>query len=297
MSRPMIFNGREITVCVGSQFFIDREAHRGMGAFALLRKLFSGPQDLTLTDGAAEASAKVWEPAGGDIARLYAFNWIRALKPFATIQEHSIRRKSGTSWDALNGVIGFFGSAVDVLAQRAFPGGFSPSSPFQTLDVDANGLFDTITEIGWKEKLKPKYERESFTWLLQEAAAAPSGELRKKVVYDQTGKACGWFVYYLNPGGVCSVLQIYSRRTDQFRGVLRALFADAAQGGGACVKGQSQPKQLVDLTEEHCLFRQPNSSVLVQSRDTAITAAIHRGDAALSRLDGECWLRFAPEKW
>jgi len=55
----------------------------------------------------------------------------------------------------------------------------------------------------------------------------------------------------------------------------RTLLADAAASGGSCVKGQSPPKKLVDLTQL-CIFRHPNSSVL-----------IHRGTAMPTRLDGE----------
>jgi hypothetical protein len=57
------------------------------------------------------------------------------------------------------------------------------------------------------------------------------------------------------------------------------------------------PKYLVNLTNLRCLFRQPQTSVLVHSRDSDLLNVIHRGDAALSRLDGEAWLRFSGEDW
>lgn len=293
MRRPMLLAGREISVAVYSQFMMDREAHRGMGGLALLRKCLDGSQELNFTDGSAEGSSKVWESVGGEKVGLYSFNWLRVLRPVATIQEHSTGRRQGGVWTAINGAAAILGMPIDAVAQRFL----QPRSPFETVAVDSGTLFETITEIGWREKLKPSYERESFGWLISEAAQAKYGQLRMRVTREQDGKVCGWFVYYLKPGGACYLLQIGARRADQYRGVLRALFADAAAGGGTCVKGQSQPRHLVDLTEEHCLFRHPQSSVLIASRDPELKAAIHRGDAALSRLDGESWLRFPVEDW
>ncbi len=291
--RRMEFSGRAITAGIMTQFMIDRDFHKGKGPLHLLQRFFSGLQDLSYTDGASEPAAKAWEKAGGDAARLYSFNWLRALRPVATIQEHSTGRRQGGIWTAINGAAAILGLPIDAVAQRFL----QPRSPFETVAVDSGTLFETITEIGWREKLKPSYERDSFAWLISEAAQAKYGQLRLRVTREQDGKACGWFVYYLKPGGACYLLQIGARRADQYRGVLRALFADAAAGGGTCVKGQSQPRHLVDLTEEHCLFRHPQSSVLIASRDPELKAAIHRGDAALSRLDGESWLRFPAEDW
>ena len=293
MRRPMHFAGREINVAVYSQFMMDREAHRGMGAIALFRKCVAGSQELNFTDGSAEGSAKVWAAVGGEKVGLYSFNWLRTLRPVATIQEHTTGRLRGGVWTAINGAVGLLGAPIDAVAQRFL----RPTTPYETVAVDSAALFETITDIGWREKLKPSYQRESFNWLIAEASQAKYGQFRLRVTREQDGKACGWFVYYLKPGGVCYVLQIGARRADQYRGVLRALFADAADGGGTCVKGQSQPRHLVDLTEEHCLFRHPNSSVLIASRDPELKAAIHRGDAALTRLDGESWLRFSVEDW
>jgi len=297
MNRPMQFAGKPIKTAVVSQLFIDRDIHQGMGALALLRKCFQGPQDLCFTDGAAEASAKIWEAAGGDAARLYSFNWIRPLRLISTLQEHSIGRKQGGFWNVINGAVDLVGSPLDTLAQRWSGEGLRPSVPCETVSVDVDTLLDAITEIGWREKLKPAYERASFRWLIAESEQAQYGQLRLCITRDKDGRTSGWFVYYLRPSGVCYLLQLGARRSNEYRTVLRALFADAAAGGGSCVKGQSQPKKLVDLTEEHCIFRHPNSSVLIHSKDSELRAAIHRGDAMLTRLDGESWLRFSAEEW
>src|SRR5262249_43806082 len=49
--RPMSLNGRSITVAVGSQFMVAPH-HRGLG-IKLLKTFLSGPQHLSITDGAS----------------------------------------------------------------------------------------------------------------------------------------------------------------------------------------------------------------------------------------------------
>jgi hypothetical protein len=293
MERRMQFEGQKIRVAVVSQFFIDREKHRGLGAVQLLRKFFSGPQDLSYTDGAAEQAARVWEAAGGEAARLYSFNWLRVLRPVATLQEQSIGRRQNGMWKWINGAVRVGAIPVDVLAGRWT----IPQDVYASEQIDSDGLWELIQHCESREKLRPDYDRETFRWLMRETAEARYGNLKMKVCRDEDGQLAGWFIYYARRGGACLTMQTGARRQDQHRKILRSLFADASDEGGTSVKGQSQPKLLVSLTEEKCLFRHPNSSVLIQSRNEKLRAAIHRGDAALSRLDGECWLRFPAEDW
>jgi len=46
------------------------------------------------------------------------------------------------------------------------------------------------------------------------------------------------------------------------------------------------------LSDRRCWFRQEGTWTLVHSRHRDILSAVHQGDAFLSRLDGEWWLRF-----
>ena len=72
---------------------------------------------------------------------------------------------------------------------------------------------------------------------------------------------------------------------------------DAWQQKCVWVKGQTMPDYLTALTNGNCFFRHPDASTLVHSPDKDIVTAVRLGEAALTRLDGECWLRFAPEQW
>jgi hypothetical protein len=295
--RPMEFRGRTIRLAAFSQFMVDREQYRGPAALELLRRLFESPHDLCMTDGAGESTHVLWKAAGGQAAQLYSFNWLRMLRPIASARSFLDRTTGAVRW--LGGATLAAAAPLDFLLAKLPHDAFRPpQTSYISRPVAAGELFDCIQRVGWREPLKPSYDLSSFKWLMSQAASARLfGELRMAAVSTPDGDLCGWYVYYANRGGPSSLLQIGSRRRDLFDGVLTALFRDAWQQGSSSVKGQAIPAFLVNLTAHYCLFRQANTSVLVQSRDPALVDAILRGQAALSRLDSDSWMRFAGEPW
>ena len=297
LPRRMEFRGRSINVAVATQFTVDREQHRGLAAMELLRRFFRGPQDLSYTDGAGGSIDLLWSSAGAHPARLYSFNWLRVLRPLGAVRSFGGR---------LQGRLGVMGRAAASLAAPAdfllsklpHPALRPPRSACVSTPLDAAELFRVMQEVGWREALRPSYDLPAFEWLMSQVAAnRPLGDLLMTAVHKPDGDLCGYYVCQVKRGGHASVLQIGLRRHDHFDSVLGALFRDAWQHGASSVKGQAIPSALVNLTNQYCLFRQAHTNVLFQAHDPAITEAIFRGDAGLSRLDGEYWLRFATEDW
>jgi hypothetical protein len=173
-----------------------------------------------------------------------------------------------------------------------------PDSTYTCRQASAAEILDAIQEAGSREALKPVYELPSFVWLIAQAASVRSfGELRLLSVHSPDGARCGWCVYWVKAGHPAYVLQIGVRRREHVDGVLLALFHDAWEQGACAVKGQAIPSFLPNLTAQHCFFSYPRPAVLVQSSNAELLQAIHSGNAALSRLDGEWWMRFAVEDW
>jgi len=77
-----------------------------------------------------------------------------------------------------------------------------------------------------------------------------------------------------------------------FGRVLQRLFADAWRQGAAAVRGRLDPRHIQEFSDRHCWFRREGTWTLVHSRHADLAAAIHQGNAYLSRLEGEWWLRF-----
>jgi hypothetical protein len=295
--RSMQFRGRPIRMAVGTQFVVERDTYRGPAAFELVRHLFRGPQELTFTDGSGEAAAQVWTAAGARVARLYSFNWIRFLHPCQGALGF-LDRSGGALPRLLKAASGMVAPPIDYLLSKALPGFGRSNSRYSARLVSADELLLSIQESRGREPLRPVYTPDQFNWLMSQAARATrNGQLRMMTVHSTGGEPAGSFVYYAKPHAAAYVLQIGWRRRDHFPEILRALLEDAWDQRASAVKGQAIPQFLTALSEQQCLFRQLDSSVVAYSTDPDILNSLLLGDAAISRLDGECWLRFSSEPW
>src|SRR6267378_6002850 len=63
--RRMLLRGRPIRVAMGCQFFVDPDQRHSLTALELVKACISGPQDLTLTDGADQKYRRMWIGIGG----------------------------------------------------------------------------------------------------------------------------------------------------------------------------------------------------------------------------------------
>src|SRR5262245_9632066 len=81
MPRRMLLDGRPIRAAVGCQFMVDPGHANGLTWLALAKACLTGPQDLTLTDGANERARRLWLSIGGTVPALYSLQWIRPLRP------------------------------------------------------------------------------------------------------------------------------------------------------------------------------------------------------------------------
>ena len=91
--------------------------------------------------------------------------------------------------------------------------------------------------------------------------------------------------------GVSEVVQVAASR-GSFDLVLQRLLADAWRHGAAAVRGRLDPRYVEDLSDRHCWFVRDSTWTLFHSRYPDVVAAIQQGDAFLSRLEGEWWLRW-----
>ena len=74
--------------------------------------------------------------------------------------------------------------------------------------------------------------------------------------------------------------------------MLRRLLLDAWRQGATALRGRLDPHRVQQLSDRHCWLRREGAWTLIHSRHADIVAAMERGAAGLSRLDGEWWLRF-----
>ena len=302
LPRVMRFNGRPIKVAVATQLMIDERARAVYPGVKLMKRFFAGTQDLSFSDGANETSEKLWRAAGGDVAVLYSLDWSRVLRPVQYVLAHVKRRKPSLRavTEALRPLCRLF-DAVIVRSgvARWLRLYWLPDATGVTVDEDpcADTLLWCVRNLSGNRALQPEYEPDSFRWLLKEAGEKTfHGNLRKGVVRDANREILGWYLYYLRPGEAGQVLQ-FGGRPKCIRKVLDCLLLQAWKQGAVAVCGELEPRFAKALADSRCRFTWSSCSVVMQSKTREILDAIHRGDAFLTRLEGEWWARFADPGW
>jgi hypothetical protein len=292
MPRPMRLRGRSLQAAVVTQLMIEQEKRYGVVAAQLLRKALAGPQVLTISDGANESSRKMWEALGGLTSTLYSLQWRRLLRPV----QSALQRASSPHGRAA----AMLATPVAVLADAyaAHHRALRRPSGLSEEPLDAAALVEGLEGAARRVALSPRYDAASLGWLLGQARAKRRhGELQARLLREAGGTIAGWFLYYLN-GSMSKVLQVHALEGSERgaeRAVLDHLFQHAWRRGSAAIEGRMEPRLARMLGQRHCLFHSTNAFALIHSRDAELLAALARGDAFFSRLEGEWWMRFVGE--
>ncbi len=77
----MVYKGRSVTAAIGGNYMVDPDAHDPFAGVLLLKKLFTGPQDLTMSDTGNDIGRRRWEEMGATTSDLHSLHWIRVLRP------------------------------------------------------------------------------------------------------------------------------------------------------------------------------------------------------------------------
>ena len=302
LPRRMVFRGRAIRAAVATQLMVEPGRRHPFAAFELLRALFSGPQDLTFSDGANERSAAVWERSGGEVVPLYSLDWTRVLRP-AGFLRHRLERAGAIgparasaplcrAADALAARVASRVLEVDRGSALGVP--FGPPRPrLAEEDVSAAAVRALLAEA--RPSLYPSYDGPTLGWLLEHAGRTRRhGALRARLCRDPEGEAAGWYVYYAQPGGVSQVLQFGGRPGGDRRRPRQPLRRRAPRGLGGRHRPGRAPLAPGDHGRAgHALVQQPRRPrPRARPRDRRRRPA--RGRVP-SRLDGEWWLRFGAD--
>jgi len=289
--RPMVLRGRAIRVAVTCQFMVEPGQRRGFTALQLAKACVSGPQDLTLADGANDLSRRMWTAIGGTAPLLYSLHWTRLLRP-ARYALSLLEERAALPFPVTLAARPM-GALADALVARLGDNRFLREDTQLAEDaLDAATMLAHLPEVLQGCALQPVYDIRSLAWLLEQTARKTRhGTLRARAVLDGERKLIGWYLYYARAGGMSEVVQV-AARNGSFDRVLQRLLADAWRHGAAAVHGRLDPRYVEELSRRHCWFRRENTWTLVHSRHAEILATIDQGDAFLSRLEGEWWLRW-----
>jgi len=285
----MSWRGQPIRAALGHHFMVQPGSRSTLAALELLKAFLMGPHDLALATEANNTSRKIWEGVGGKTSLLYSLRWTRALRPSRFVLSRLETRRSIAPL-----VFSFkpLCSMMDVFLARAPGSHFRLSYPALTAEeLSLEALLDCLRELSRRRSLSLIYERSTLEWHLSllERIKTP-GDLQKALLRDAAGRVAGWYLYYLNPGGVSEVVQIAAVDTAMVA-VLDHLFHHAWRRGAFAVSGQVDPRFMQEYLTKHC-FLHGGSWTLVHTRNPELLQTIDRGDALLTRLEGEWTIGF-----
>ncbi|HZE05702.1 MAG TPA: GNAT family N-acetyltransferase [Solirubrobacteraceae bacterium] len=283
-ARRLRIDGESARLAVSGQLVVAPEARRRAAGALLLRSYLSGPQDLTITDGATAVVRGMWERLGGDAGPLQSVEWWRPLRPWRSATAAWRLRRRRRAPTAVR-------AAADALDRLTPPFVRSEGPPRHSVEALTSGLLIAeLPAITRRLRLAPDYDVGFAEWLLAELAAVNArGELRARLVRDGDGRTLGYFVYYLLPGEISPVIAIAAQDEDTTTAVLDALLHDALVGGASVLHGRVEPRLLAPVAGRGALLRYGGAALLHASNPLVLRLADSR-HALLTRLEGEWWM-------
>jgi hypothetical protein len=119
------------------------------------------------------------------------------------------------------------------------------------------------------------------------AAVRSRGSLIAQALRCEDGQTRGWFIYYLQRGGLAELIHIAAERTWTSE-VVDELIDDARRRLAAGLRGRIEPGLLEPLSTRGCFFRY-DGGALIHSRDPKLLRTVLAGEALLTRMDGAWW--------
>ena len=283
-TRRMRLGGQPVRLVVTSHFVVDPLARDPLAAPLLIRHLFDGPQDVTVTDTATERTRRIWTRLGGRALHLQGIEWIRIFRPWR-ITERLFARTGRRTPAALR----WLAAALDV-PTVAVGGRYLRPAPVdgrvQTLTTGA--LLESLPLLTDRLKLFPDYDEEFLDWLFREASRTyPEGAVVRDLVVANDGRPIGWYVYVLRQDSVSELLQLAATERG-LEAVLDHVFSHAEAHGSAALRGRLEPALVEPIARRHCLLRY-SGRALIHSRNAELLQAVTMGDALLTKLEAEWW--------
>jgi hypothetical protein len=287
--RRMRFDGEPVRMAAAGPLIAHPKVrNRGVGAM-LWRRYLTGPQELTITDGASDEMRQIFELIGGQMMHPSSIAWARVFRPWSYVGNRVLHanvhvRHRIKPW--ARRVL----APLDVPTTRAVSRLRPPDSSATTEELlTPKLLLEHLPRVTRSLRLVPDYDEQFLDWLFAELHHNRTwGAPQRLLVRDRNSQVLGWYVYFVLPGEGCQVIHLAAH--DRHAGaVLDSLFAHAVAHGGAAVQGRVEGHILAPLAQRGAMFRfSPRS--LVHSKHPDLLGAITSGHALLTRLEGEWWM-------
>lgn len=259
----------------------------------LLRRFLGGPQVLSFSDGGHVKYERIWELLGGGIAPLASLRWVKVFRPVRWGAENLLRRRAPEH--VLAPLLRPLADGGDWLARRAGRRWLEAGvSDVDAVPLTPSGLIDALPRVHGRSRLLPVYSEEYLSWQFGEMARLrEQGTFETALVRTPDGALAGWWIAYLNPGGVSRVFALdgVDRHLDR---VIEHLFYRADSVGVGGLIGRLDPRLRRPMARFGALVYNGGSLQMFHTgADARLLDDALLGRLALSRLQGENWYWWA----
>lgn len=282
----MVFDDRPVRLGCSSALVVAPQARNAaIGAF-LLKRYLSGPQDLTITDTAAQPTEYLWKRLGGSTLPLSSIVWVCPIRPLEAVAGLGLWRFGRHRWLRL---LRPLCRPIDLALTRT-----AKREPTQDADdltdepLSSQSMIDHLLLGRDACRLRPAYDPESLDQLMAEIGRSRSkGMLVRRLVRDRDGEAAGWFIAFLLPNGVYEIAHVAAAPGRELA-MIRHLIADATARGASAVRGRLEPWIIEALPRRAIMFSRVR--FLIHSPDPTIVRAAQTSDMLVTGLEGDMWM-------
>lgn len=283
--RRMRLGDRALRAVCCAHLVVAPERRKGAAGALLLRRLVSGPQDLTWSDTANDVVMRMWSVFGGYVDPTRACDWMLVLRPVRwgldALSSLVRRRDLGRDLMPVRAV------PLQVAGRRLVPRAF----PMQERSVTSEpasvaAIVQHAPAFAARGSIRPDHDGEHLEHLF-ELVERTAGSLERRLVH-RDGRPIGWYAYLSRAGGGSRVLHLAALDPD-LDAVLGELVEHARSQGSAVLSGRFEPHLEDPLRRRFAVLGLARRPVM-HTRDPEIRALLGSGSALITQLDGEWYV-------
>lgn len=283
--RRMRLDGRALRGVCCAHLVVAPGSRPGATGMLLLKRLLSGPQDLSWSDTANDVVARMWRLLGGYGDHGRACDWMLVLRPGRWVGSAlwSLVRRRGVRRDVVPVGALPLHAAGSRLVARAFPRR-EPGVAGKLASVEEiTEHAPMLAERGWVRVAHDAAYLEHVFALVERT----TGPLVRRLV-RRAGRPIGWYAY-VDRGEASSRVLHLAARDAHLDAVVGELVDHARQRGRAVLSGRFEAHLEEPLRRRLAvlgLARRP----MMHARDDGIAATLGAGSALITQLDGEWYV-------
>lgn len=281
-ARRMRFDGEKIRGVCCSHLAVSPTHRKGAAGALLLGRVLNGPQELTWSDAATDAVARVWRTFGGHVDHARAADFMLVLHPVRWTRAvlGALIRRERIGRELLP--VGAF--PVQAAGERLSGRLASPRVPgVEGEDAGAETIAEHLPTIWAHLRARVDWDPSSLRHAFDQVEKL-NGPLTCRLV-RRRGKPIGWYAYLLRPGGISRLLHLGA--VDRMADAVFTDLVDHADAlGSAVLAGRAEPHLEWPLHRRLAVLGFAWKPV-IRAADPELAATMSTSASLLTRLGGE----------